>query len=87
MYQPKPTTFVQPGKNLAELENELEERLLEAQWLLGEDSSAPVELKQQWEEMVAGKGWEDRRHGKGWEGIQRAKLAVASRWPGQPVLE
>ena len=86
MYQPKPMTFVQPGKNLAELENELEERLLEAQWLLGEDSSAPVELKQQWEEMVAGKGWEDR-HGKGWEGIQRARLAVASRWPGQPGLE
>ena len=86
MYQPKPTTFVQPGKDLAELENELEERLLEAQWLLGEDSSAPVELKQQWEEMVACKRWEDR-HGKGWEGIQRARLAVASRWPGQPVLE
>ena len=86
MYQPKPTTFVQPGKDLAELENELEERLLEAQWLLGEDSSVPVELKQQWEEMVAGKRWEDR-HGKGWEGIQRARLAVASRWPGQPVLE
>ena len=84
MYQPKPTTFVQPGKDLAELENELEERLLEAQWLLGEDSSAPVELKQQWEEMVA--GWEDR-YGKGWEGIQRARLAVASRWPGQPVQE
>ena len=77
----------------AELEEELEERLLEAMWLLGEDSSAPVELRLQWEEMVASKGWEGQgqrqgqEQGKGWEGLQRARLAVASRWPGQPVLE
>ena len=76
----------------AELEEELEERLLEAEWLLGEDSSAPVELRHQWEEMVARKGWEGwegqgQDQGKGWEGLQRARLKVASRWPGQPVLE
>ena len=88
----------------AELEEELEERLLEAMWLLGEDSSAPVELRHQWEEMVASKGWEGwegqgqrqgkgqgqkqgQDQGKGWEGLQRARLAVASRWPGQTVLE
>ena len=82
-----------PGKKVpAELEEELEERLLEAMWLLGEDSSAPVELRLQWEEMVASKGWEGwegqgQDQGKGWEGLQRARLAVASRWPGQPVLE
>ena len=86
-----------PGKKVpAELEEELEERLLEAMWLLGEDSSAPVELRLQWEEMVASKGWEGwegqgqiqgQEQGKGWERLQRARLAVASRWPGQPVLE
>ena len=98
-----------PDKKVpAELEEELEERLLEAMWLLGEDSSAPVELRLQWEEMVASKGWEGwegqgkiqgegqgqeqregqgHRQGKGWERLQRARLAVASRWPGQPVLE
>merc|ERR1719412_1392010 len=42
---------------LVELELELEERLLEAHWLLGDDSSAPVELSKQWEEMVVSKGW------------------------------
>ena len=92
------------GKQLPEQENELEERLLEAVWLLGDDSSAPVELMKQWEEMVTSKGWEgweslgqDQRQsqgqdqgqgqGKGWEGMQRARLAVAKRWPGQPVFE
>ena len=72
-----------------ELENELEERLLEAEWLLGDDSSAPVELRQQWEEMVVSKGWEgwESRQGQGWEGLQRARLAVAKRWPTQSVLE
>ena len=84
------------GKQLPEQENELEERLLEAVWLLGDDSSAPVELMKQWEEMVASKGWEGwqslgqdqgQRQGKGWEGLQRARLAVAKRWPGQPVFE
>jgi len=75
----------------AEVEDELEEQLLEAQWLLGEDSSAPAELRLQWEEMVTSKGWEGEVEGKGqgtgWEGLQRARLAVARRWPGQPVLE
>ena len=78
----------------AEVEDELEERLLEAQWLLGEDSSAPAELRLQWEEMVSSKGWEGwegegegKGQGIGWEGLKRARLAVARRWPGQPVLE
>ena len=84
------------GKQLPEQEDELEERLLEAVWLLGDDSSAPVELMKQWEEMVTSKGWEgwqsqgqDQRQGqgKGWEGLQRARLAVAKRWPGQPVFD
>ena len=84
------------GKQLPELEDELEERLLEAVWLLGDDSSAPVELMKQWEEMVTSKGWEGwqslgqdqgQGQGKGWEGLQRARLAVAKRWPGQPVFE
>ena len=81
---------VHTGEKLGvELEDELEERLLEAEWLLRDDSSAPVELRQQWEEMVASKGWEgwENRQGQGWEGLQRARLAVAKRWPGQPVLE
>ena len=49
----KPVNDYQPK----ELEFELEERLLEAHWLLGDDSSAPVELSKQWEEMVVSKGW------------------------------
>ena len=85
----------------------MEERLLEAVWLLGDDSSAPVELMKQWEEMVSSKGWEGwegweslgqdqgeslgqeqrQGQGKGWEGLQRARLAVTKRWPGQPVFE
>ena len=122
---------------LEELEMELEERLLEAHWLLGDDSSAPVELSRQWEEMVVSKGWqvggqhnhedkdgtegnhrdedetqhnhegEDGRQdnhgredgrkgckgkslengGQGKIGWERARLAVAKRWPGQMVLE
>ena len=75
----------------------MEERLLEAHWLLGDDSSAPVELSKQLEEMVVSKDWlvggqgskgesmENGGQGKiGWE---RARLAVAKRWPGQKVLE
>ena len=95
----------------------MEERLLEAHWLLGDDSSAPVELSKQWEEMVVSKGWqvggqhnqgddderqenhggEDGRQGskgkslenggQGKTGWERARLAVAKRWPGQKVLE
>ena len=122
---------------LEELEFELEERLLEAHWLLGDDSSAPVELSRQWEEMVVSKGWqvvgqhnhgdedgtqgnygdederqdnhegederqdnhegEDERQGSKGESVEnggqgkigweRARLAVAKRWPGQKVLE
>jgi len=96
-----------------ELEFELEERLLEAHWLLRDDSSAPVELSRLWEEMVVSKGWlvggqdnhgvEDGRQdnhgrqgskgkslesgGQGKIGWERARLAVAKRWPGQKVLE
>ena len=100
-----------------ELEFELEERLLEAHWLLGDDSSAPVELSRQWEEMVVSKGWlvggqhnhgdedgtqdshgkEDGRKGSNGESVEnggqgkigweRARIAVAKRWPGQKVLE
>ena len=95
----------------------MEERLLEAHWLLGDDSSAPVELSKQWEEMVVSKDWlvggqhnhgdEDERQenhggedgrqgskgesmengGQGKIGWERARLAVAKRWPGQKVLE
>ena len=95
----------------------MEERLLEAHWLLGDDSSAPVELSKQWEEMVVSKGWlvggqhnhgyDDKRRenhggedgrqgskgesmengGQGKIGWERARLAVAKRWPRQKVLE
>ena len=120
--------YYRPGDTeLDELEFELEERLLEAHWLLGDDSSAPVELRRQWEEMVVSKGWqvggqhnhgdedgtqgnygdederqdnhegEDERQGSKGESVEnggqgkigweRARLAVAKRWPGQKVLE
>ena len=75
---------------LEELEFELEERLLEAHWLLGDDSSAPVELSKQWEEMVVSKGWlvggqhnhgyEDERQENHGGGKMGGKAAKGSLW-------
>ena len=68
----------------------MEERLLEAHWLLGDDSSAPVELSKQWEEMVVSKGWQvGGQHNHGYEderqenhggGKMGGKAAKGSLW-------